>query len=45
MGTDRSGEALERLMRSAQHFFPGEQSPDRRTLYRDGDRAAEEFYL
>ncbi|MFF8596927.1 nitrate reductase subunit alpha [Streptomyces sp. NPDC015220] len=31
-------------MRSAQYFFPGEQSPDRRILYRDGGRAAEEFY-
>ncbi|MFE6691801.1 nitrate reductase subunit alpha [Streptomyces sp. NPDC057743] len=31
-------------MRSAQYFFPGEQSPDRRALYREGGRAAEEFY-
>lgn len=42
--TDRSGEALDRLMRAAQYFFPGEQSPDRRVLYREGGRAAEEFY-
>nr|BFD81003.1 nitrate reductase subunit alpha [Streptomyces sp. Xyl84] len=44
MSTDRPGEALDRLMRSAQYFFPGEQSPDRRVLYRDGGRAADEFY-
>ncbi|MEV5987506.1 nitrate reductase subunit alpha [Streptomyces sp. NPDC052051] len=31
-------------MRAAQCFFPGEQSPDRRSLYREGGRAAEEFY-
>ncbi|WP_199791233.1 MULTISPECIES: nitrate reductase subunit alpha [unclassified Streptomyces] len=31
-------------MRAAQYFFPGEQSPDRRVLYREGGRAAEEFY-
>nr|WP_239153898.1 nitrate reductase subunit alpha [Amycolatopsis sp. FDAARGOS 1241] len=31
-------------MRSAQWFFPGEQSADRRMLYRDGGRGAEEFY-
>lgn len=44
MSTDLSGEAVERLMRSAQYFFPGTQSPDRRMLYREGGRAAEEFY-
>ncbi len=44
MSTDRVGRAAERLMRSAQFFFPGEQSPDRRALYREGGRGAEEFY-
>jgi len=44
VSTDLSGEAVERLMRSAQYFFPGTQSPDRRMLYREGGRAAEEFY-
>jgi hypothetical protein len=43
VSTDRSGEALTRLMRAAQYFFPGEQSPDRRSPYREGGRAAEEF--
>ncbi|MGH3797962.1 MAG: nitrate reductase subunit alpha [Pseudonocardiaceae bacterium] len=31
-------------MRSAQFFFPGEQSPDRRILSREGGRHAEDFY-
>ncbi|WP_069813976.1 nitrate reductase subunit alpha [Streptomyces sp. TP-A0874] len=31
-------------MRSAQFFFPGEQSADRRVLHRKGGRQAEEFY-
>lgn len=31
-------------MRTAQYFFPGEQSPDRRVLYRDDGRGAEQFY-
>ncbi|HEX5349256.1 MAG TPA: nitrate reductase subunit alpha [Pseudonocardiaceae bacterium] len=30
-------------MRGAQFFFPGEQSADRRVLYREGGRGAEEF--
>lgn len=41
-GTPES--AADRLMRSAQFFFPGEQSPDRRSLYRKGGRRADEFY-
>ncbi|HEX6501484.1 MAG TPA: nitrate reductase subunit alpha [Micromonosporaceae bacterium] len=35
---------MDRLMRSAQYFFPGDQSPDGRVLYRQGGRGAEEFY-
>jgi nitrate reductase alpha subunit len=35
---------VERLMRSAQFFFPGEQSADRHRLDRWDPRAAEEFY-
>ncbi|HET7386005.1 MAG TPA: nitrate reductase subunit alpha [Nocardioidaceae bacterium] len=31
-------------MRKAQFFFPGEQSDDRRSLYRKGGRHADEFY-
>ncbi|MBO0871880.1 MAG: molybdopterin-dependent oxidoreductase, partial [Pseudonocardia sp.] len=31
-------------MRTAQSFFPGQQSADRRVLYREGGRGAEEFY-
>ncbi|MEU1600408.1 nitrate reductase subunit alpha [Streptomyces sp. NPDC005708] len=31
-------------MRTVQYFLPGTQSPDRRMLYREGGRAAEEFY-
>ncbi|MBF6334132.1 nitrate reductase subunit alpha [Nocardia transvalensis] len=31
-------------MRSAQYFFPGIQSEDGRVLYREGGRAADEFY-
>jgi len=34
----------DKLMRSAQFFFPGVQSDDRRSLYRTGGRRAEEFY-
>ncbi|GEL17627.1 hypothetical protein PA7_14640 [Pseudonocardia asaccharolytica DSM 44247 = NBRC 16224] len=34
----------DRLMRSAQFFFPGTQSPDRRSLYRADGREAEDFY-
>ncbi len=44
MSTDRADAAAERLTRAAQYFFPGAQSPDRRMLYREGGRAAEEFY-
>ena len=36
--------AVERLIRSAQFFFPGEQSADRHRLDRRDPRAAEEFY-
>lgn len=36
--------AVDRLMRSAQFFFPGEQSQDRRVLVRQGGREAEQFY-
>nr|WP_255952935.1 nitrate reductase subunit alpha [Streptomyces sp. ODS25] len=43
MTVDRAADAAERLLRRAQYFFPGEQSPDRRVLYRRGGRAAEEF--
>jgi nitrate reductase alpha subunit len=39
-----NGDAVEALMRSAQAFFPGEQSPDRWMLLREGGRQAEEFY-
>ncbi|HET6634241.1 MAG TPA: nitrate reductase subunit alpha [Streptomyces sp.] len=31
-------------MRAAQYFFPGEQSTDRRVLYRKGGRGADDFY-
>ncbi len=44
MTTDRTDDPVERLMRAAQYFFPGEQSPDRRVLYRRGGRGADEFY-
>ena len=37
-------DAADRLMRSAQFFFPGEQSTDRRSLHHDGGREAEEFW-
>ncbi|EWM19182.1 nitrate reductase subunit alpha [Kutzneria sp. 744] len=36
-------DAAETLLRSAQFFFPGQQSADRRVLYREGGRGAEEF--
>jgi nitrate reductase alpha subunit len=36
--------AADRLMRSVQYFFPGTQSPDRRSLHRSDPRAAEDFY-
>ncbi|HEV2452204.1 MAG TPA: nitrate reductase subunit alpha [Streptosporangiaceae bacterium] len=38
------GSPADRLMRSAQFFFPGEQSADRHRLERWDSRAAEEFY-
>ncbi|MGH3436183.1 MAG: nitrate reductase subunit alpha, partial [Sciscionella sp.] len=41
---DSAGRAADRLMRTAQSFFPGEQSADRRMLHREGGRSAEEFY-
>lgn len=44
MSPDRPDAAAEQLMRTAQYFFPGTQSPDRRMLYREGGRAAAEFY-
>ncbi|PKV99889.1 respiratory nitrate reductase alpha subunit apoprotein [Amycolatopsis echigonensis] len=37
-------DAVDALMRAAQWFFPGEQSADRRVLYREGGRGADEFY-
>ncbi|WP_225732013.1 MULTISPECIES: nitrate reductase subunit alpha [unclassified Nocardia] len=43
-GKSDAMDAADRLLRSVQFFFPGEQSDDRRVLYRDGGRAAEEFY-
>ncbi|TVT42084.1 nitrate reductase subunit alpha, partial [Amycolatopsis rhizosphaerae] len=36
-------DAVDALLRAAQWFFPGEQSADRRVLYREGGRGAEEF--
>lgn len=35
---------VERLMRSVQYFFPGEQSADRRSVYRENPSDAEDFY-
>lgn len=42
--TDSSEDAADRIMRWAQFFFPGQQSPDRHSLSRTGGRGAEEFY-
>ncbi|WP_074990362.1 hypothetical protein [Streptomyces misionensis] len=44
MSTDRVDAAAERLMGTAQYFFPGSRSADRRVLYREGGRNAEEFH-
>ncbi|MEU7241997.1 hypothetical protein ACI2L4_24175 [Streptomyces sparsogenes] len=44
MSTARADAAAERLMRTAQYIFPGTQSPDRRMLYREAGREAEEFH-
>ncbi|HVV22601.1 MAG TPA: nitrate reductase subunit alpha [Pseudonocardiaceae bacterium] len=37
-------DAVDALMRTAQWFFPGQQSADGRVLYREGGRGADEFY-
>ncbi|HKN96900.1 MAG TPA: molybdopterin-dependent oxidoreductase, partial [Pseudonocardiaceae bacterium] len=44
VSTPSTQDAVDALLRTAQWFFPGTQSADRRTLYREGGRGADDFY-